>query len=94
MTRIRQSFLQTKWSSVEIGHKQACYIYSYIKRSILYYCGWCNNTKHVHYSDLFSFVCNLQLCLIKKTNTHEEAKVFGLNGADPNFVSSTIMENV
>ena len=37
---------------------------------------------------MFSFV------LLKKTNTQEEAKVFGLNVADPNFVSSTILENV
>ena len=61
MTKIRQSFLQTKWPSVKIGHQRATY---------------------------YTVICFLSSVILQLCPTQEEAKVFGLNGADPNFVSS------
>ena len=55
--------------------------------------------KNIKESNIYIYIystileCWFSFVLLKKTNTQEQAEVFGLNAADPNFVSSTILEN-
>ena len=96
MTKLGQSFLQTKWSSIKLAHQHATYVlisngylFSFISNcAIMSYCPTQENQHSIRGQSL------CRLFSTKKEEEEEGAKVFGLNGADANIISSTILENV